>query len=149
MEQKSMMRRKIVMDKKLKRGIVVFTPTHGYGVICGTHRDDTYDVRLKTSGKVVRRHISQCLVLEPQSEYLAFNLIKDGAKTKVWSVVAQRSPAKTLARIGWYAPWRKYVFIPFGQPIFDQNCLNEITAFLGKVNLEHKIKLKEKKNDND
>lgn len=70
--------------------------------------------------------------------YLNFNLYGDSpsGKTLIWEVTNQGN-----ARIGivkWYAPWRKYCYFPGDDTLYDKECLAEISAFLDKVNREHK-----------
>jgi hypothetical protein len=37
-----------------------------------------------------------------------------------------------LGRIAWYSSWRRYVFFPAADTIFDVKCLLEITGFIDK-----------------
>lgn len=38
-----------------------------------------------------------------------------------------------LGEINWYAPWRRYVFLPNANTLFDAGCLREIVAFLDRL----------------
>ena len=40
------------------------------------------------------------------------------------------APGAHLGTITWYAPWRKYVFRPESDTVFEPVCLGEIAEFL-------------------
>lgn len=56
--------------------------------------------------------------------------LRDGRKTKVWAVLT-KDGRHVLGRIGWYSPWRRYVFVPtIGvQIILEQDCMRDIADF--------------------
>lgn len=60
------------------------------------------------------------------------NIIEDSlstsGKTKIFRVV--NIQANILGYIRWYGGWRKYVFYPNEETLFDNNCLEEIRKFL-------------------
>lgn len=62
----------------------------------------------------------------------------DSGKTKRIDVMAL--DGATLALIRWYGPWRRYVVYPQTGTLFDASCLRELTQYLDKLMLEHKIK---------
>lgn len=68
--------------------------------------------------------------------YLVFNEQNYTSKTKI--VYVENLQNQQLAIIKWYAPWRKYCFIPNSEIIFDSKCLNEMLLYLDKINLNHK-----------
>jgi hypothetical protein len=71
---------------------------------------------------------------EPLGEYMEIELIEQKPKTNVWQVTSKRW-SDTLGIIKWYAPWRQYCFFPSPlSPVLSSSCLNEIVAFLVKVN---------------
>jgi len=46
-----------------------------------------------------------------------------------------------LGDVRWYAPWRRYCFIPKSLPtVFDAGCLHEIREHLIRLTDEHKNK---------
>lgn len=59
-------------------------------------------------------------------------------KTKLWDVLAK--DGDRLGRVQWYAPWRKYVFLPNNHCVFEQDCLRDIATFVEKETLKHKKK---------
>lgn len=58
-------------------------------------------------------------------------------KTKIWLVKNAQSDFE-IGRIRWFPNWRKYVFEPAPNCIFDPNCLGDIKDFLLKALEEHK-----------
>lgn len=69
------------------------------------------------------------------SEFLEFRETapEPGKKTKLWDVLAKRDQG-FLGRIGYYPQWRKYIFAPGAQTLFDAKCLADIQMFL----IEHR-----------
>jgi len=57
-------------------------------------------------------------------------------KTKIWMIKNSRSDYE-IGRIIWHAPWRKYVFEPAKNCIFDANCMNEIAMFAVEETKKH------------
>lgn len=75
---------------------------------------------------------------ETTTKYLKFTPIKDTGKTQVFDVKSASNDS-VLGRIGWYAPWRKYTFVPITFfVIFDKVCLQDIVSFLGSLMAERK-----------
>ena len=52
-----------------------------------------------------------------------------GKKTKTWRVVGRESHVG-LGEVRFYPAWRKYVFLPAPETIFDFGCLQTIELFL-------------------
>ena len=52
----------------------------------------------------------------------------DSGKTCIW-VVKSRNNEPPLGQIRWYGPWRKYVFYPCANTLFDYACLQDIAEF--------------------
>jgi len=63
-------------------------------------------------------------------------------KTRIWLIKNCNSDYE-IGRVVWHAPWRKYVFEPAKNCIFDANCLSEIGAFLIEETKKHMAALKE------
>ena len=49
-------------------------------------------------------------------------------KTYVWDVFCSNA---ALGQVRWYAPWRRYCFMPATATVFDASCLSEIVEFIG------------------
>ena len=62
------------------------------------------------------------------SKYLDFIQIRDTGKTKVWQV--QNKSGAAIGKIGWYGPWRKYVFYPHSDTLWDNACLRDMVKFI-------------------
>lgn len=62
--------------------------------------------------------------------------LSPSGKTHVWGVLSSRwyihrgTVNTELGTIKWYAPWRRYVFIPQAGTLYDAGCLAEIAAFI-------------------
>lgn len=71
-------------------------------------------------------------------EFVAIGTSKSGL-TQVWTVHPKDSTS-FLGQISWYARWRKYVFAPtpVGTPIFEEQCLRDIAAFIQEKTREHR-----------
>lgn len=74
--------------------------------------------------------------------YLMFTSAGTSASglTKTWNIENVDFPGHALARISWYAPWRKYVFTPCPNTLWDAKCLTDVIAFLNHHNAAHKAK---------
>ncbi len=70
--------------------------------------------------------------------YVKFELIEQKEKTAVYIVKSTRSD-DSLGKISWFGIWRRYVFFPFEDAVFDSTCLTEIGKFIS--NLMDKWKL--------
>lgn len=69
--------------------------------------------------------------------YLKFDLIRRKPKTMVYLVESLKS-GDSLGEIAWHGPWRRYVFSPYNDTIFDAACLGEIKNFVDKLMQEAK-----------
>lgn len=72
-------------------------------------------------------------------KYLVFNRdleMERGRKTQYWNVNSA-TQGNTLGVIKWYAPWRQYIFEPWGA-IFNHECLWYIMRFLQNLMDERK-----------
>jgi len=49
--------------------------------------------------------------------------------TDVWAVFAIQGD-EFLGEVKWYSGWRRYVFEPDADAIFEQDCLRDIAGFL-------------------
>lgn len=60
-------------------------------------------------------------------------------KTIIYRIMKRESWATNvgLGYIKWYGAWRKYVFFPDKNTLWDNNCLNMIIRFLDKINKRH------------
>jgi hypothetical protein len=57
-------------------------------------------------------------------------------KTKGWHV--RTTGGVLLGYIFWRAPWRKYVFAPAADTIYEEDCLRDIADFIDTKTTEHK-----------
>jgi hypothetical protein len=58
-------------------------------------------------------------------------------KTKGWHV-RTIGGGVLLGYVFWRAPWRKYVFAPIADTIYEQDCLRDIAEFIETQTKEHK-----------
>jgi len=72
-------------------------------------------------------------------DFITFTEIRDTGKTKVFNVTPKTSE-DVLGKICWYAAWRRYVFFPATQTLFDSKCLTNITFFIDGLMADRKIK---------
>lgn len=83
-------------------------------------------------------------------KFLEINL-RDGRKTKVWGVLTLDG-RHVLGRIGWYSPWRRYVYVfqpENGQVLLDVECLAEISQFIKLAMLDRKYQADRTKKADD
>lgn len=70
---------------------------------------------------------------KPAKRFLVFEERDVEAKRKTRVVhVKSAITGFLVGTISWYAPWRRYAFMPAGATIFDVNCLREVA---GCINL--------------
>ncbi len=64
------------------------------------------------------------------SKFLNFEHVgnSESGKTKVFSV--QNKAGGVLGNIKYYAPWRRYCFIPEDGTLYDAACLSDIQNFI-------------------
>lgn len=58
-------------------------------------------------------------------------------RTRTWTVVTKQD-GTLLGSIRWDGGFRKYVFRPYGQAIYDNVCLRDIAAFVEEQTRAHK-----------
>ncbi|MCK5605824.1 hypothetical protein KAR91_28265 [Candidatus Pacearchaeota archaeon] len=63
--------------------------------------------------------------------HLDFECAKDTGKTKVWEVISTHS-GDILGEIKWYWAWRRYVFFPRTETLYDVDCMRAIADFIAK-----------------
>jgi hypothetical protein len=54
-----------------------------------------------------------------------------------WRVDA-KDPAVELGYIEWFSRWRKYIFAPLNETVYEQTCLREIAIFCEAATKEHR-----------
>lgn len=76
------------------------------------------------------------------SKYLEFKpiAVQPERRTKRWGVVS-KSSGDVLGLVEWYGAWRQYIFEPREGCVFNNGCLNDISAFLTEMNAEHRLAL--------
>lgn len=87
------------------------------------------------------------------SDHLPFQFIRisvlptqNKRKTHTYAITSKGCGAiKTLGRIGWHSPWRRYVFYSFPDVVWDQKCLQMICSFLDCLMEDWKEEQKAKK----
>lgn len=60
-------------------------------------------------------------------------------KTRGWWVMP-KDGGNRIGCIYWYGPWRKYVFMPDPNCVFEQDCLRDIADFIQAETTKHKAK---------
>ena len=51
-------------------------------------------------------------------------------KTNVYAVCEKGDIRSELGYIRWFARWRKYVFEPFQNTVYEETCMREISQFI-------------------
>ena len=78
-----------------------------------------------------------------ESEYLVFERVEKpsnhNSKTDKFIVLARRDKFP-LGLIYWHGSWRQYCFFPHSDTVFSSGCLDDISAFVLKVNKHHVLK---------
>jgi hypothetical protein len=75
------------------------------------------------------------------SAYIGFRSIgkSPSGKTERWT--AHTVPESiTLGIVGWFAPWRKYAFMPTEKTVFEEDCLRSIARFCEERTADHRLK---------
>lgn len=75
----------------------------------------------------------------PEPKYIRFieEPVPAGRKTREWRV-QNKSGAVPLGAICWHNTWRKYVFEPAVDTLFDPDCLSIIAEFMRDHTREHR-----------
>ena len=63
--------------------------------------------------------------------YVYYKPGEDHKGRPTWTLHNKRSDAQ-IGNIGWYASWRRYIFVPLENACFDAYCLREIASFLDR-----------------
>ena len=72
---------------------------------------------------------------EWEGDYIRFSLQDTGVQKEgedpqtTWQVTAKKD-GFTLGEVKWFARWRKYVFCPAPDCLFEEVCLGDIADFL-------------------
>lgn len=74
-----------------------------------------------------------------QTKFLNFNKYKEVSK-KTYDIVVLTKDHHILGIIKWRAGWRRYVFEPESETVFDSSCLKEITNYIDELMSERKKK---------
>lgn len=75
--------------------------------------------------------------------YLQFTQCSDTGKTKKYDTQNKTNGVK-VGRVSFYPMWRKYVFRPEPDCLFDSGCLKEISDFIDGVQADWRKGLKDK-----
>ena len=69
--------------------------------------------------------------LKTEGKYIDFHLhaLSPSGKTKTWKV-QNRENLTILGTISWFGRWRKYVFEPKPDMVFEETCLRDIAQFI-------------------
>ena len=77
-------------------------------------------------------------------EYLIFKgKVIEGRKTPVYFIYSKQDLDFELGKILFYPAWRKFVFEPANETLFDTKCLADIQEMLGIATSEWRNSLKE------
>lgn len=78
-----------------------------------------------------------------ESRYLNFEQVITN-NTNLCLSVKEKLSNTQIGTIRWHGQWKKYVFFPVGNMLFDDSCLKDVIAKIEELMLEKKIK---KQND--
>jgi hypothetical protein len=81
------------------------------------------------------------------AKWIEFIEIEPKPKTRVYEV-RNKENQTLLGHIKFYAPFRKYSFFPEPNMVFEQDCMQVITGFLGRLEAVRKQIIKDRKNGN-
>lgn len=70
--------------------------------------------------------------------YLQFTETRDIGKTKVWRV-ENSNDGSFLGVIRWHGAWRKYVLDVMPDCIWSEDCLGDVTRFIGARMEERRV----------
>lgn len=73
-----------------------------------------------------------------KGNWIEFREQPQTGKTKVFHMYNSEQNS-FLGEIKWYGPFRTYAFYTAPDCFFETECLNDITVFLKKLNLERKL----------
>ena len=79
--------------------------------------------------------------MRPPKDYKHFKFIQVSSppqvKTRRWEA-RTKDERTVLGNVRWYAHWRRYVFFPEANTLYDQNCLWDIADFVAERTAEQK-----------
>lgn len=64
----------------------------------------------------------------------------DSKRTTIWRV-SPMGEEGGIGEVRWYAPWRRYCFMPHPSTVFEQKCLREIATFCEDQTTAHRSAL--------
>lgn len=74
------------------------------------------------------------------SKYIEFSKqVKPADRKTDTFLLINKSNGTSLGSIFWYGGFRKYVFSPADNLIFDEGCLKDIASFLSSLMLDRKL----------
>jgi len=83
-----------------------------------------------------------------EPKYISFvEQTNPGKLTKIFYVMT-KDGSTLLGMVKWETGWRKYVWYPQGDTLFDAGCLDDIRKFLNRLMTEHREILEQKKLNN-
>ena len=65
---------------------------------------------------------------------------KPGRKTSHWIVKPKKLGEGMLGLVKWWPAWRKYVFFPVSDTLFEEDCLHAIAEFIDEETRKYKGK---------
>ena len=63
------------------------------------------------------------------TKFVEFKVISINEKTIIVKIVNLKNHSQ-LGHIGWYGPWRQYVFFPAGKTIWNDSCLEDVKSII-------------------
>lgn len=75
----------------------------------------------------------------PKARWIRFDPVATppSRKTKVWQVTANQGNM-VLGVVLWSTGWRRYVFAPYQNTSYEQDCLRDIASFVEDETRKHK-----------
>lgn len=74
------------------------------------------------------------------SPFMIFDLrLYQGRKTPIIEISGRKDPDSLMGLISYRPGWRKFVFSPYGNMVFDHSCLEDIQEVLLKVEKDFKV----------
>lgn len=75
-----------------------------------------------------------------RKKWIKFILVGRKPKTEIYDIVYNDEDKQVggliLGQIKWFPRWRKYSFFPANDTVWEQDCLDDIVAFLYKLKTE-------------
>ena len=71
-------------------------------------------------------------------EFMSLGTSPSG-KTERWGVLAKQGGA-VLGEVRWFGRWRRYAFFPFGDTVFERDCLRDIATFLDEQTVQQRAR---------